>query len=119
MAKRISKPTTDALASAPLLGDIRRMIDSARQAVAVAVNAELTLLYWNIGVRMNAEILNGKRAEYGKQVVSSLSQQLTLAYGKGWGERQLHYCLRIAEVFPRKKILHTLCAELKIGKSVV
>ena len=112
MAKRISKPTTDALASAPLLGDIRRMIDSARQAVAVAVNAELTLLYWNIGVRMNAEILNGKRAEYGKQVVSSLSQQLTLAYGKGWGERQLHYCLRIAEVFPRKKILHTLCAEL-------
>jgi predicted nuclease of restriction endonuclease-like (RecB) superfamily len=100
------------LAATPLLGDIRQMIDEARRVVAIAVNSELTLLYWNIGKRINEEILKGKRAEYGKQIISSLSQHLTLEYGKGWGERQLRYCLGVAEVFPHKKILHTLCAEL-------
>lgn len=41
-----------------------------------------------------------------------MAQQLTDEYGKGWGSRQLRDCLRIAEVFPDEKILHTLCAQL-------
>jgi hypothetical protein len=110
--KQIQKIGGTLIHSDSLFGDIRKMIDNARQAVAVAVNAELTLLYWNIGKRINDEILKGKRAEYGKQVVASLSRRLILEYGKGWGERQLRYCLRTAEIFSDKKILHTLCAEL-------
>ncbi len=39
-----------------LLGDIRTLIDSARSRVAQAVNTELTLLYWNIGNRINREM---------------------------------------------------------------
>jgi phosphoribosylformimino-5-aminoimidazole carboxamide ribonucleotide (ProFAR) isomerase len=71
------------------------MIESmeARQRTAVAINTEITLLYWQIGHRINTEILQGQRAEYGKQIVVSLSKQLTQAYGKGWSERQLYYCL--------------------------
>jgi predicted nuclease of restriction endonuclease-like (RecB) superfamily len=41
-----------------------------------------------------------------------LAQQLTTEFGKGWSERQLRYCLRIAEVFPDAQILHTLCSQL-------
>lgn len=96
----------------PLLADIRHLIDAARQRVAVAVNAELSLLYWRIGRRIDAEVLQGQRAEYGKQVVSSVAKQLTAEYGKGWSERQLRYCLRVAEIFPDEKILHTLCSQL-------
>lgn len=96
----------------PLLIEIRQLIADARTRVAVTVNAELTLLYWQIGKRINAEILQGQRAEYGKQIVATLARQLTDEYGKGWGARQLHDCLRIAEVFPEEKILHTLCAQL-------
>lgn len=66
-----------------LLADIRHLIDAARQRVAVAVNAELTLRYWRIGRRINAEVLRGQRAEYGKQIVSSVARQLTVEYGKG------------------------------------
>ena len=99
-------------ASTPLLADVRQLIDSARQRVASTVNAELTQLYWQIGSRVNAELLKGQRAEYGKQVVVELAQQLTTEFGKGWGERQLRYCLRIAEVFPDAQILHTLCSQL-------
>jgi predicted nuclease of restriction endonuclease-like (RecB) superfamily len=70
------------------------------------------MLYWQIGKRINAEVLQGQRAEYGKQIVATLAKQLTDEYGKGWGVRQLRDCLRVAEVFPDEKILHTLCAEL-------
>lgn len=95
-----------------LLLDLRQLIDSARQRVAVAVNAELSLLYWQIGRRINADVLQGQRAEYGQQIVVSVARQLTAEYGKGWSERQLRYCLRVADIFPDEKILHTLCSQL-------
>ncbi len=95
-----------------LLSEIKSLIEKSRQYVAVAVNAEITLLYWNIGSRINSEILKNKRAEYGKQIVSALSKQLTEEYGSGWSQRHLFYCIKIAEVFPDEDILHTVCAKL-------
>lgn len=95
-----------------LLADIRHLINAARQRVAVAVNAELTLLYWRIGQRINAEVLRGQRAVYGKQIVSSVAKQLTAEYGKGWSEQQLRHCLRVAETFPDEEILSTVQREL-------
>jgi len=96
----------------PLLAEVRQLIDAARQRVASAVNAELTQLYWHIGRRISAELLQGQRGEYGKQVVAELARQLTVDFGKGWSERQLRYCVRAAEVFPDAQILHTLCSQL-------
>ena len=52
-----------------LFSEIKQLIEEARQTVAVAVNAATTILYWNIGHRINNEILDNKRAEYGKEVV--------------------------------------------------
>ena len=95
-----------------LLADIRQLIDSARQRAAVAVNAELTRLYWQVGRRIQAEVLKGERAAYGQQVFQALSARLVAEYGRGWGKRHLRNCLRIAEIFPDEKILHTLCAKL-------
>ncbi len=95
-----------------LLADVRHLIDAARQRVAGAVNAELTKLYWQIGRRINSELLQGQRAEYGKQVIAELARQLIADFGKGWSERQLRYCLRIAEIFPEAEILHTVCSQL-------
>ena len=66
-----------------LLSEIKSLIDESRQRVASAVNAELTALYWNIGKRIRTDILKNERAAYGKQILATLSQQLTLAYGKG------------------------------------
>jgi len=108
----VSKKTDVAITEKPLLGDIRQLIDAAKQRAAVAVNAEISLLYWQIGQRIHQSILQGERAEYGKQVIASLSKQLMQAYGKGWGARQLRYCLNFAEVFPDIEIVNTLCAQL-------
>ena len=95
-----------------LIADIRQLIDSARQRAAVAVNAELTLLYWQIGRRVHSEILQGQRAEYGQQIIQTLSVHLTREYGRGWGEKQLRHCLRVAETFPDEAILSALRREL-------
>ncbi|HEY9881672.1 MAG TPA: PDDEXK nuclease domain-containing protein [Leptolyngbyaceae cyanobacterium] len=95
-----------------LFQEIGQLIDAAKLRAAAAVNVEITLLYWQVGNRIQTEILQGQRAEYGKQVVFTLSQRLTQVYGKGWGERQLHYCIMLANVFPNREILHTVCAKL-------
>lgn len=96
----------------PLFAEVRQLIHAARQRVALAVNAELTQLYWHIGRRISAELLQGQRGQYGKQVVAELARQLTADFGKGWSERQLRYCVRVAEIFTDAEILHTLCSEL-------
>jgi len=96
----------------PLIQDIRQLIDSAKQRAATSLNAELTRLYWQIGHRIQTEILQGQRADYGKQVIASLSQQLTQTYGKGWSARQLRFCLKFAQAFPNIEIVNTLCSQL-------
>ncbi len=72
----------------------------------------MSLLYWKIGKRINDEILLDQRAEYGKRVVATLSEDLELQYGKGWGEKQLRHCIRFAETFSDEKIVYTLCTQL-------
>ena len=96
----------------PLFNEIKTLIDSARQRAAVAVNAELTLLYWQVGQRISSELLGGKRAEYGQQVLPSLAKQLTSQYGRGWTARNLANMVRFAERFPDSSILRALSAKL-------
>lgn len=95
-----------------LFQEIRQLIDVAKQRAAVAINAEITLLYWQVGKRIQTEVLQGQRAEYGKQIIVSLSQQLTQIYGKGWSEKQLRHCLHFAETFPDEQIVSTLRRQL-------
>lgn len=77
-----------------LLSSIRQLIDASRRRVAVAVNAELTMLYWHVGTHIRSAILQGERAEYGKKIIAHLSRDLTVIYGNGWSEKTLRHCLR-------------------------
>lgn len=107
MSKREFFPQEKQFAS-----EIKLLIEQSRQQVAVAVNATLSMLYWQIGKRIKEEILQNKRAEYGKEIIATLSTQLTEDFGSGWSKRQLHHCLRFAETFPESTIVHTLCTQL-------
>ena len=55
-----SKPATPALQVDLLLGDLRKLIEAARLRVAIAANAEVTLLYWRIGRKIHTEVLSGE-----------------------------------------------------------
>lgn len=95
-----------------LFSDIQTLITQAKQQTALAVNASLTMMYWQIGQRINRELLKGERAEYGKRIVANLSQQLTQTFGKGWSARNIAYMMQLNEQFPEQEILHSLCAKL-------
>ena len=98
--------------SGDLIGDIRSLIETARHNVAVTVNAGLTTLYWQIGNRIRQDILKEKRAEYGREIVVTLSRQLAVEYGRGFSKRNLFNMIRFTEVFPDERIVHALSAQL-------
>ncbi len=60
-------------------------------------NATLTMLYWRIGLRIGVELLQKERAPYGQEIVSAVSRELTLAYGKGFTDRNLWHMKRFAK----------------------
>jgi predicted nuclease of restriction endonuclease-like (RecB) superfamily len=95
-----------------LIADIRSLIELARQRVAVTVNAELTLLYWEIGSRINRDVLAGERAEYGKQVLASLAASLAADFGAGWSLKTLRHCTQLSRVFPEREIVSALGRQL-------
>lgn len=63
-----------------LLADVQNMIEQTRAGVAQTVNAGMTSLYWRIGKRIQSEILQGQRADYGKEIVATLSRQLSWSH---------------------------------------
>ncbi|MDD3788691.1 MAG: PDDEXK nuclease domain-containing protein [Petrimonas sp.] len=91
-----------------IFGDVKTLIEQAKTDVAITVNATMSMLYWQVGKRINEDVLKNKRAQYGKQIVAALSENLIQEYGTGWSEKQLRHCIRFAEVFPEKEIVSTL-----------
>jgi len=88
------------------------MIEEARKNVAVTVNSAFTLLYWNIGYRINNEILQDNRAEYGKQILATLSQQLVLEYGSCFSEKNIRRMVQFVEMNPDEKFVVSLIRQL-------
>jgi predicted nuclease of restriction endonuclease-like (RecB) superfamily len=88
------------------------LIASARQQVATAVNAALTMLYWQVGKRIRREVLQGKRAEHGQRIVAALAQQLAAEFGPGFAEKNLRRMVQFTEVFPDKAIVAALLRQL-------
>ena len=87
-----------------LFNDIKTLIEQTKSQVAQTVNSALTLLYWNIGKKINEDILKDKRAEYGKEIVATLSQQLQNEYGKGYSYSALTRMMKFAKYFDIKNI---------------
>jgi hypothetical protein len=100
---------------APLVHDLGQMIAAARKQTAVAANAVLTMLYWQLGQRVRTEVLEGRRAEYGAQIVCAVGRQLEMRYGRGVGEKSLRHKIRFAQTFPEPEIVATLRRQLSWG----
>lgn len=55
---------------------IAAIIESRKARAESQVNAELTLMYWEIGNYINSVILDGGRGAYGKEILATLSPKL-------------------------------------------
>ena len=88
------------------------MIADARWHVARMVDASMVILYWRMGQRIRRDILKEKRAEYGREIVSTLSNRLQEEFGRGFSRPNLLRMVRFAEVFPDEEIVSTLSNRL-------
>ena len=113
MAKgKTSVATVPETAPAALLGDIRILIEGARQRAASAVNSELTMLYWRIGQRIHAQVLEGRRADYGEEVLPNVAAQLVREYGSSFSVKNLRRMVQFATTFPDEQIVVSLIRQL-------
>jgi len=92
--------------------ELTTLIATTRQRVAVAANAELTLLYWSIGQRLTREVLGGDRAAYGARVVEQIGTRLTADFGRGFEAKNLRRMIKFAELFPDSQIVASLMRQL-------
>jgi hypothetical protein len=75
-------------------------------------NSTLTLLFWQVGQRINREILQHKRADYGKQIVSAISVKLEARFGRNFTEKNVRRMIQFAEQFEDFEIVVTLSRQL-------
>ncbi|HOW02537.1 MAG TPA: PDDEXK nuclease domain-containing protein [Caldisericia bacterium] len=94
-----SKELTE-ISSTQVFDKISELIEQARKRVAVTINQEMVVLYWNIGKTIKKEIIKSDRADYGKQIVQSLSEELSHNYGKGFSEQSLWHMVKFYETYP-------------------
>lgn len=97
---------------AALLTDLRALIQSARQRIATVANASYTLLCWQVGCRLLRENLQAGRAAYGKQILATVSQELTVEFGAGFSYTALTRMARFAEWMQDAQIVSTLSTQL-------
>ena len=108
-----NKQIVSQAATQSLIKDLRQIIEQARGHVAATANYELTMMYWHIGERINHEVLGNQRAEYGKQIVASVSRQLQQEYNiKGFDEKNIRRMMQFTSLFPDSQIVATVSRQL-------
>jgi predicted nuclease of restriction endonuclease-like (RecB) superfamily len=95
-----------------LLNELSQLIEQSKQQVAVQANSAVTILFWQIGNRINQDILQNKRAEYGKQIVPTLSAQLENKYGRNFEVKNLRRMMQFANQFTDFQIVLPLARQL-------
>lgn len=95
-----------------LLSDIRSIIYQTKEMVSKVITYNVTTMYWKIGNRINSEILDSQRAEYGKQIVATLSRQLIIEYGRSYEEKNLRRMIQFASQFSDIENVATLWRQL-------
>jgi predicted nuclease of restriction endonuclease-like (RecB) superfamily len=95
-----------------LFTDLSKLIEQSHHQVAMQANSTLTILFWQVGKRINDDILQNQRAEYGKQIVPTVSSQLEHLYGRNFTEKNVRRMMQFADVFPEMQIVVPLARQL-------
>lgn len=72
----------------------------------------MILPYCNIVRRINEEVLQNKRSEYGKLILPTLSAKLVEEYRSNFEEKKLRRMIQFASQFPDTEIFVTLSRQL-------
>ncbi|WP_426095044.1 DUF1016 N-terminal domain-containing protein [Flavobacterium sp. DSR2-3-3] len=110
-----------------LFSQVVALLQNARQQVLRTVNSTMVYTYFEIGRMIVEEEQSGKeRAQYGKQLLKGLSEQLTIEFGKGFSAdnlenmRKFYLAYSISESMTRIlqiQIFQSLTGEFKSQKA--
>ena len=103
---------TGKLTDDSLFNELAQLIEESQRQLVSAANSKPTMLFWQVGQRINQNILQNKRAEYGKQIVSTLSTQLKNKFGKNFELRNVQRMLQFAEQFTDIEMVVPLSRQL-------
>jgi predicted nuclease of restriction endonuclease-like (RecB) superfamily len=102
----MNKPTIN------FVQDIKDIVRKARYNVVRTINSEMLTAYYEIGKRIVEEEQKGSsRAEYGKKLIETLSRELVMEFGKGYGTTALRD-MRKFYVMYKDKIHRSVTGEL-------
>ncbi len=94
--------------------DIKQILAQARQKSYQAINSAMVEAYWKIGEKIVLEEQQGKdRAEYGKEIIKTISNSLTQEFGKGFSERNIRKYRQFYLTFPSLENWPTLSTKLQ------
>lgn len=97
----MEKEKTTSLYKADFIQEIKQIITQARQKAYAAINSAMVEAYWQMGKRVvEQEQLGKDRADYGSQLLKSLSKELTAEFGKGFSVGSLYYYRQFCQTFP-------------------
>ena len=97
-----------------MLAGITSLLEKARRHAARSVNSVMTMTYWEIGRRIvEYEQAGRSRADYGRELVKRLGEDLSKLFGRGFGWRNLFQMRAFYLTFP--PILQTMSAKSGAG----
>jgi len=76
------------------------IIEEGRQVAAVQVNATLTITYWLVGRAVSINMLRDGRADYGKQIRQTVSDEMAARFGRGYSRPNLITMVAFARQVP-------------------
>ena len=97
-----------------LFSRIVAILDEARAVAVRSVNSQMVLAYWHIGREIVRTLQGGEhRAEYGEQILETVSRELRLRYGRGFSVTNLRYFRLFYQAYANRKpeIHHKACDE--------
>ena len=87
---------------------IKSEITSAQYRAAVHVNADMLLLYYDIGCVIN------EHKTWGNKFIDNLASDIRMAFpeSKGYSVRNLKYMAKFAEAYPNREFVQTVSAQI-------
>lgn len=94
--------------------EIKQLLNQAREKAYKATNTAMVEAYWSVGKRIIEEEQHGaERAQYGAEIIKTLSIELSTVFGRGFSETNIRNFRLFYLTFPAiYQIQQTLSAKL-------
>jgi predicted nuclease of restriction endonuclease-like (RecB) superfamily len=110
--KQLAVQDNLAVDESSLFERVSEIIENRKARAGAYANREITLMYWEVGRHVRLAVLDGRRAEYGKRIVTGLASQLVAKYGKTFDVHNIRRMIKFADKFDNLEIVTELASQL-------